>query len=407
MRDISRRRFKNIKSINCPCKLNEIVPFTEFELYLVSLLEYRLKDFNPSFLEGINDPKQIVAFGAPFFRIFKAAYPSLRRVRLSKREIVDLSLIASGWFMHTDEETKRDTDIFLAKCLKIYFPEYSDTLPKFNISMAYLYRTDSLVAFEAACQLHVKRIPSRNFFISDISPSESVDYFFNNEPIFLKLFTLIPNINDAETNFNDDRHILFQIIKKGRFYPELMLRPELKEYRISYNDQVNFQDFYSEALFLAICYKNIEAIHFLLNLDYSYYQLTPPQEIDSDSEFEPNSDSESELSDATFHELVHPNPISLHTFASLKAIFLSETIEEVLDAVPDVFKFSFCNWSIKILIGAYKNNFTSMMLLNARYNALIEEKYREKLPLISSGQKRQLDRSSSPTIYEKPRKTDS
>ena len=48
----------------------------------------------------------------------------------------------------------------------------------------------------------------------------------------------------------------------------------------------------------------------------------------------------------------------------LRALFFSETIAEILDAVPEVFRFQFCNFSSVCLIESSKNHFPSLMRLH-------------------------------------------
>ena len=130
---------------------------TDLDIHFAGLLRFYLNHFNPSFLEGENySDKQVIAIGAVFLRLFKAAYPGLFRVKLTKVEIVDLCLIASGWFMSHEEENENDLDTFFAKCLKIYFPGYSSALPLYRLNYYGIYRLGSKIVWEAAYQLAAK-----------------------------------------------------------------------------------------------------------------------------------------------------------------------------------------------------------------------------------------------------------
>ena len=63
---------------------------TDGGIALVISFKHHCDSMNPSILEGIEDPVQILVFGAVFLRLFKAAYPGLRDVQMSKEKIAHL-----------------------------------------------------------------------------------------------------------------------------------------------------------------------------------------------------------------------------------------------------------------------------------------------------------------------------
>lgn len=370
---------------------------TDLDIHFTGLLRFHLNHFNPSFLEGeYYSDKQVIAIGAVFLRLFKAAYPGLFRVKLTKVEIVDLCLIASGWFMSHEEENENDLDTFLAKCLKIYFPEYSTTLPLYRLNYYGIYRSGSKIVWEAAYQLAAKRIIKRcPLCLEDLNPSVGLVDFLCNREMFLKLLPLVPNLNVAELPRSKDVHILFNMIKQNIFYPESFFRPELKDARFDIYYRNYFEDFYSEALYYAIAYSNAPAVDFLLKLDHSFYEI-PQNEESIDEE----NDSDSDWSIDT-KDIPGPPPLTLENHQILRALFFSETIAEILKAVPEVFRFQFCNFSSVCLIEKFKNHFPSLMRLHEFHYRLIEEKYRDRAPSPTpriTGTKRA--RSTSPTIFE-------
>lgn len=383
-----------LKIINGEYKLREL------DFYFVELLKFYTNRFNPSILEEIDEPTRIIAFSVVFLRLFKASYPGLENVILSRNEIKFLTLIAAGWFMDQAEGEDNDLDIFMAKCFKFYLADFSTVqLPKFDLSLAQFYELDCKFSFEAALQLGIKGITRRNnirYILQEITPEKNLEYFFNVPIMFLKLLPLIKNINNVEIinpKHGQDYHILIVMIKKGFFYPEAMLRPELKDLRITFNYYYYyFEDFYSEALYQAIVYRNISAVHFLLRLDDSYF--TGSDAVD-DYFFSSENDS--------FLNSYHPKPIHPSTLSELRAIFLSESIEELITVIPNILKFSFLRLSIKEIISIFKNHHPGITKISNYLNRLIEEKYRESITFNSSmicSQKRRINLSEFPTIYE-------
>lgn len=358
--------------------------FTERELHFINVLKYHTDHFNPSILDGIIELERIVAFGAVFLRIFKAAYPGLFRVQLSREEIIDLALIATGWFMEFKEENENYKDYFLLNCLEVYSP---NSRPGYNFSMFQLYINDRTVAFEAAVQLNLKEIPNRNmnFVLPELKVENAIYHFLHNRELFLRLLPCVRDINDAEYGYEGARHILFIMIIHGLFYPEAMLRPELKDFRIHYDEQNHFEDFYSEALYLAIANRNSEALTFLLNLDDSYY------EVEREEEQERNGyDSDSSMDTvATPYTVYHPRPIPPETLNNLRLIFFND---QVLELFPEVYNYKFLNFSIFYLMNAFKNTFPNLMLLQQNYNFVMEEKHRLRASP-SVGEKRSLENS--------------
>lgn len=168
--------------------------------------------------------------------------------------------------------------------------------------------------------------------------------------------------------------ILFVMISENLFYPEAMLRPELKDFRIAYYSQAFFEDFYSEALYHAIYHKNSEAIRFLLNLDDSFY--TVPLEEGYESDF-------SMKSDATPNSVNHPKPVSVKTLNNLRLIFSNEN---VLQLNPDIHNFTFCNFNLRYFMESFKGTFPNLMLLYNNFIQSIEEFNR------TAGQKRKFDK---------------
>lgn len=369
--------------------------FSPSEIHYINLLKYHVDHFNPSILENIKELERIVAFGAVFFRIFKASYPGLFRVQISRDEIVDLALIASGWSMDFSEENSNDKDVYLKYCLRIYHPEMQNG---FHMSLMDLYKANETIAFEAALQLNIKRIPNRSMILlENIKVKNVIDKFLHNREMFLRLLPGVRDINDAAHCYSKEGHILFVMIARGLFYPEAMLRPELKDLRIGVYDQYYFEDFYSEALYYVISFKNVEAIKFLLNLDNSYYEV-PVQEAEEDSD----TDSvDSDFSVETPYHFNHPPPISPETLTTLRLIFLSSSVDEVLQQNPDVYRFTFCGWNMLNIMSMFKDTFPSVMRLYLNYNRLMEERYRDRVPSPVVGEKRRrVDRSNSPPIKE-------
>ena len=367
--------------------------FSSIERHFIALLKYQTDHFNPSILDGITKPERIVAFGSVFLRIFKAAFPGLFRVKLDREEIASLAMMASGWFMDFSEENNDDKDILLLKCLRIYFPESRNG---FNLSLHDFYRTNLPVAFEAALQLNLKKIPNRSqVLLSQLKAKNSLFHFLGDREMFLKVLPGVPNLNLAAHGYGREPHVLFFMIKAGLFYPEAMLRPELKDFRITFYDQNYFEDFYSEALYFAIAYKNSAAINFLLNLDNSYYEVPRPESGADGYQFDSSIDSN--FSAATPYLVFHPRPVSVETLNNLRLIFFDG---DVINSFPDVYRFTFCKFDMFNLMEMYKDIFPNLKRLQLNYNRLMEERYRDRVPSPVIGQKRRLDRSNSPTIYE-------
>lgn len=360
---------------------------TILDLHFSNILRNHLENFNTSFLdENLTNNKQIILFGTVFFRLFKAAYPGLKGVKLSKIEIVDLCLIASGWFMSTEEEDINDLDFFFTRCLKAYCPEYSVYLPNYCLDYYKIHNFSSKITFEAAFQLIVKRIPKRsNECLNELIPPIALIDFLHDHEMFLKFLPHVSNINESFTLKNRNSHILFNMIKNNLFYPEAFLRPELRNVScLEYANSYFFQNFYSEALYYAMKSSNIEALNFLLNLDYSYYRedselIESHYETDSDLSYFSESDSDSDTySDINY--LYGKRTISVATYNSLRALFYSISIEEIHQVIPEVFLFKFCDFSTIDLILKFKNNFPALMRLNQFFNELIEKKYRDEIP---------------------------
>ena len=390
-----------LKIINGEYKLREL------DFYFVEVLKFYTNRFNLSILEGITEPARIIAFSVVFLRLFKASYPGLENVCLSRNEIKFLTLIAAGWFMDQAEGEDNDLDIFMAKCFKFYSADCSAVpLPKFDLSLAQFYELDCKFSFEAALQLDIKGIRRRNnisYILQELTPEKNLEYFLNVPIMFSKLLPLIKNINEVKIinpKQGQDYHILIVMIKKGFFYPEAMLRPELKDLRITFNYYYYyFEDFYSEALYQAIVYRNISAVHFLLRLDGSYFTLSNNNDSDFDAVDDYFSGSEQDL----FLNSYHPKPIHPSTLSQLRAIFLSESIEELIAVIPNIMKFSFLRLSIHEIISIFKNHHSGITKLSHYLNRLIEEKYRESITFYSPmkcKQNKKIYITKFQTIYE-------
>ena len=363
--------------------INGESPLTDTDAHFANLLRNHLNHFNPSFLDDYYyTDRHVIAIGAVFLRLFKTAYPGLFRVQLTKNEIVDLCLIASGWFM-SHEENENNWDTFFSMCLHVYHPEYSPTssnlLPAYNLTYWSIYQSGSKIVFEAALQIPAKRILKRsNLCLDELYPAFSLIDFLDNREIFLKLHEFVEDINYSNLSDIEDSHLLIFMIKRRIFYPEAFLRPELRDIQFNCGDiDVNF---YSVALFYALEYSNVPAIEFLLNLDYSFYYQIPQIEANDDS------DSDSDWSVAPV-----PLPLSLEDYTIFRAIFYSETVEQVIQIVPEVFEFEFCHFSSQLLIEKFKNHFPSLMRLHELFMSHGEH-------VQVSGEKR--TRSESFDIYD-------
>ena len=407
------------------------VELTYLDRHFVSLLRNQLNAFNPSFLDEYTYyDEKVVVIGAVFLRLFKAAYPGLYRVKLSKLEIVNLCLIASSWFMSLEEESEKNLDTFFATCLRFYCPRYFQIYPLNNLNFSNFYRSGFKITFEAAFQLLVKRIINRSILSLDgLNPSTDIIQFIGDRKMFLKFLPFVADINDVELLDSNSCHILLYMIRIRVFYPEAFLRPELKDFKVNFDNRICFDDFYSEALYYAVSYSNAPAVNFLLNLDYSYYHM--PNEVgesandvneienevsenevnESESENEVNeseienevneSDSDSNSSFSTVDISSSP-PLSLEAYNSLRAIFFSETVEDALEIVPNIAGFKFCQFDTAALIAKFKFHFPSLMRLQ---NFLIEEKQCQANTSSTSsssssvvGLKR--SRSESPTAHD-------
>jgi len=304
----------------------------EFNLNLtdrtfIQVLKFHADHFNPSIFEDVHEPEQIIIFGTIFLRTFKAAYPGLRNVRITKADIAELALLSTSWFMDI-EEANEDLDVFVIRCAEFYHPNRSRHNFNWNTTLAELYGNDHLkLTFQAVVNLNVFRIPNRSILLFNHLKSDDEDLYLmmRDKDLFLKLISGVRYINSLSSD--DAPHILLYMIREGLFYEEpfISFQADLKAVHFTWNNYENFKDFYSEALYYALNCRNSEAVRFLLNLDYDEYFVRDNDAISVDSDY-------------GFFEV---EPISLEDFNHLRAIFFGTSFLEIITAVPNLLTYGF------------------------------------------------------------------
>lgn len=306
----------------------KVIALNRTDRALIQVLKFHADCFNPCIFESIHDPERIIIFGAVFLRTFKAAYPGLKNVKMTKSDIFELAVLSTSWFMDINE-ANLNLDTFVFECARFYHPEHQSNEFRWSTSLAELYlnKRQHLV-FQAAMNLNVFGIRNRSavLFTELLAENGDICFILHDDKVFPKLINSLQHINHLASP--DSPHILITMIREGLFYEELCIKysSDLANARFNHDLFEWSADFYNEALYVALRYKNHKALRFLVNLDHSCFVI-------------PDYDDDNSI-DSVFDFLTYEHrPISLEDFNCLKTILLSDCSHEIILGVPNVLEF--------------------------------------------------------------------
>lgn len=303
------------------------------------ILANRIMSFNPYLLPDDFTDEQALLFGSVFFRIFVASYPGLKGVPLSKSDLVSLLYIATGMAMNSSEHCLFSLDLFINGIVKFLYPaEHSHVLEGgYSLSYQRLVNNDCKYALSACLQIHSRNLVNRSIsLLRFLDLNELLRLLLHDKNSFLYLLSTINDVSSIYFGPLVQDHLALYMIEFGFFYEEVLLRPELKDLhfqRSDSDDQLPFNHFCSLALYTAIASKNVEALKFILQLEYLNY--FPGHSIHEDVTL----------------------CISEPLFLQLRALFLSSSTNQIIASIPNIYAFNFCEFDVKSLIEMFSADF--------------------------------------------------